>query len=235
MLNMRRVMYRIHKWLAVTAGVFFVIWLLSGIVMVLPRTSPPNSIGGTRAQVNFASITMSPAEAISKLTNSSGHPPQVKRVGIIKIHNSVAYKIDTRTGNSHLINAQTGEIFHITQELAIQIARTHRSLPDSVTQVDYITHHTSVYPWGALPTYRFTFDDSNSTIAYVSPTNGDVRFSNTLSRIRTAITSLHEFIPLKLLIDSEVIRKGLLILVSLVGICAAASGYYLAFRGKKVS
>ena len=35
-----RTRYKVHKWFAVTVGVFFLMWLISGIVMILPRLSP---------------------------------------------------------------------------------------------------------------------------------------------------------------------------------------------------
>ena len=86
---------------------------------------------------------------------------------------------------------------------------------------------------GQVPVCRIAFGDDRATISYVSPKNGSVRLSDRMSRIHTAIASLHEFMPLKLFTESDKVRKGLLILLSLVGGGVVVSGYYLALKGKR--
>ena len=63
-------------------------------------------------------------------------------------------------------------------------------------------------------------------------TRGTVQRSDRESRIRNAITSLHTLDPVKLLIERDAVR-GLLLLMSLIGMAAAGTGFYLALPGQR--
>ena len=48
-----------------------------------------------------------------------------------------------------------------------------------------------------------------------------------------AFTSLHTFEPLKLITKRDAVRKGLLVLLSMIGVGVAGTGYYLALPRRR--
>ena len=109
-----------------------------------------------------------------------------------------------------------------------QIARDYVPSEARVLEIEATTQYSYSYQSGPLPTFRIVFANDHSTAYYVSVWDGSIRRSDRWSRILGAIISLHEFRPLNLFTPSDLIRKGLLVLFSAVGIATAVTGYYLA-------
>jgi hypothetical protein len=132
----------------------------------------------------------------------------------------------------HLVHAQSGQPFTITPDIAEQITRGYVASQSRVVQRDLVTKHSLTYQWGPLPVYRFIFDDDQSIAYYVSIRDGAVSQNNRWRWVTDAIASLHTFEPLRLITKQSTIKQGLLVLLSLVGIGAAITGYYLAWPRK---
>ena len=227
-------MYKVHRWIAVTVGGFFLVWLFSGIVMVLPSSLFSAPVRQqTPASFDFQTITISPAEAIASLEQSLDELPKVDSVGLIRIADKVVYEIVLAQGEARFIDVQSGQLFTMTPQIAERIVRDHISSQARVLPIELVTRHDFSYPWGPLPVYRITFENDLSTVYYVSKRNGTIQRSDRWSRIKGAIGSLHTFEPLKLITKRDVVRKGLLVVVSLFGVGAAASGFYLALLRRR--
>jgi hypothetical protein len=220
--------YRIHKTLAVSVGIFLAVWFISGITMVLP-TSFFARADRPSAPIDFHGVSVSPAEAVKALDKILGETAQVSGLYLIRVRDSMVYKIVLRTGRPHLIDAQSGRIVTITPEVAEQIARDEFSTKAGVRNVVRLTDHDLDYSRGPLPVYRVVFEDRHGTISHVSIDDGSVRQANRWLRLRDRIIGFHTFHAF--LGGHERLRKGLLLLVSLLGLAAVASGYYLALPG----
>src|SRR5262245_14108248 len=72
------------------------------------------------------------------------------------------------------------------------------------------------------------FDDDLATSLYVVTRDGTVRSSDRWNQLQGAMESIHTFQPLKFIDKREAVRRGLIVLLSMVGIGAVATGYYLA-------
>jgi hypothetical protein len=140
------------------------------------------------------------------------------------------YHIELEGGNSHLIDGRSGQEEKITEQRAIAIARTKLPSNVGVSKTEVLTEHTAEYSWGPLPVYRVVFDDRHATVVFVSTLNGAERSVNRLNRIQDFVEGLHTFRTVDLVTDSESVRKGLVVVFSLIGVGAAGSGYYLAWR-----
>ncbi len=232
---MRKTIYKVHKWIAATVGVFFLMWLISGIVMILPNRFYAPVLQRTPPPLNFREITVSPAEAVANLAKALGSYPEVSSVGLKRIRDTVVYHITMKPSGSHLIDARSGQVFTITPKIAEQIARDDFPSHGRVLQIDLVTRHTFAYPWGSLPAYRVVFNDDRATVSHVSMSDGTVRRSDRLSRIKAAIKGMHTFEPVKLITERDAVRKGLLLLLAVVGIGAAGTGYYLAMLSQAAS
>ena len=221
-------MYSIHKWIAVTAGSFLLLWLISGIVMVVSSDLLYGFRQKPAAPIDIQQITTTPAEALAHLTKVLDESHEVTSVGLRKIAGVVIYRINIAGGGSHLIEAQSGQVFTITPAIVEQIARDYVPSETRVLEIEHTTQHSYAYQWGPLPAFRIVFANDHSTAYYVSVWDGSILRSDRWSRILGAIVSLHDFRPVTLFIQRESIRIGLLVLLSLVGIATAVTGYYLA-------
>jgi hypothetical protein len=223
-------MYRIHKWLAVTAGVFLLVWLITGVIMVLPPLSNGRAPVQPVRKIDFRDITQSPAQAIANLEKILGTTSHVSSMSLKWIHDVLVYEIHFENGSRHFINAVTGQVFSITRALAERFVLDAYPGQGRVQKVEMLEKHNYDYQWGPLPVYQIVLDSQQSTTYHVSSDDGSVRRSDRLDRIRGAITSLHTFDPIKLVTRREAVRTGLLIITGVIAILASLTGYYLALR-----
>jgi len=228
-------MYKIHKWIAVTVGVFILAWLVSGIVMMMPPVFFGMARGQEDRPVNFREVTVSPAEAVGELARVLGSYPDVNWVNLRRIGGAPVYHVSLKSGGPHLIDARSRQVLTITQEMAEQIARNAFPSQARILQIEIVRRHTFEYAWGPLPAYRIAFADERGTVFHVSTIDGTAQRSDRLNRIRTAIESLHTLEPLRLITERDWIRKGVLILLSVIGIGVAGTGYYLALLSRRTS
>lgn len=135
-------MYKVHKWIAVVVGVFFLVWLISGIVMILPPLFPGPPRQQNPAALDFREVTVSPAQAVGNLAKSLGSYPEVNRVTLRRIGDALAYEVSVESGISHLIDARSGEVFTITPEIAEQIARDKLPSQGRVLQIERVDRAT---------------------------------------------------------------------------------------------
>ncbi len=198
-------MYKVHKWIAVSIGVFFLMWLISGIVMILPPLSP----GPLREQkleaLDFRKITVSPSQAVASIEKVLETSAEVNRVNLRRVQDAVVYDVILKNGGSHLVDAISNQVFAITPERAERIVRSAFPTQAHVLQIERVSRHSYVYQRGPLPAYRVVFDNDQSTAYYVSTHDGTVRRSDRWSRIRGAIESLHTFEPLKLITKRDAV------------------------------
>jgi hypothetical protein len=221
-------MYKIHKWLAVTAGVFLLMWLSSGVSMILPPILPGPDLVRWAPNVDFRDITLSPAQALKNLESALGITIEADHMNLRRIQDIVIYEIRLKNGSAHLINALSGQIFSITRDLAERYVRNTYPTEGDVLKVEQVDRYSYAYQWGSLPAYRVVLDANPSVDFYVSVNDGVVRRTDRWDRLRGVLGSFHTFQPVKLITSRDELRKGLLVLLSLVAIGAAATGYYLA-------
>ena len=223
-------MHKVHTWFAVSVSGFFLAWLISGIVMILPRLSAEPDRPSTLETIDIKKISQSVQEVLANLATHVGDVSQITAVTIKRIADSDVYEIVTSQRGAVLVDAQSGKPFSITAKMAEVIAKRHIGSVPQDLKIESISRHEWRYPWGPLPVYRVAIAADPSTFYYVSATDGTVNRSDRESRIRNALASLHTLDPIKLLVASEAFRKGTLILTGLVGIAAVCTGLLLALK-----
>lgn len=226
-----RTVYKLHRWIAIFFGVILLNQLISGAVMVLPLPDPTEP--ERHPPIDYQSITLSPAGALEALAQASPEEVQdrlVRAVTLRQLLGRLLYEVKLHGGGTHLIDAESGEMVEITPELAARIARSTLGTSATARQVERLEHYDYRWRHGALPVYRVTLEDSEVSVVYVSVDSGEVGGrSDRWGRIRGLIGGgLHEFQPVGWLLGSNRARKALLLLLSLVGVATALTGYYLA-------
>lgn len=218
---MRQTILRVHKWVAVTTGLVLLMWIASGVVLLVPPPTPNILLPFERAaqQATRADIT----RALTALDSGS----TIDRVQIRSLLGRRVLEVRGERG-VNLLDGESGAPLNITSDIARAIAAEQVDPTVSITGITRLEEHDLGYPFGPLPVFRVTFDDGARTLAYVNVTTGGVVYADRFTRAWYALTSMHDFTALVVLVKSVKLRHGLLwLLAGGVGL-VALSGYYLA-------
>jgi uncharacterized iron-regulated membrane protein len=232
---MNRILLRkIHRWVFIAVGIFMITQILSGLLMIMP----PEWFGASphwprNPPADYHRAVLSPSDAVAKLTADTGSPVEIKQIKLRQIKEHLLYSIVQGDNSKKLIDAATGEYFDFTPELAESMIRNQFSIETPLTEIELLTEHSSVYPWGSLPAYRMTFDDSSSESYFVVQDDLKLYRSSPVTRARAAITSLHEFVPLELITHDSRVPKGLLGLVFGIALAGAITGMLMLLPRRK--
>lgn len=221
-----------HRGMAVPVGFIFVVWIISGVVMVLPQlkvSSLASAQIGMQPQT-FLSLRISPAGAIETVNRMSQKTVDVTNVQLRPVGTTILYEISTGEKTSFLVDARTGEVVTVTEQLAQVIAQAMMVDGMQMESSALVSAYDADYRSGPLPVYRFNMSDPHGSVIYVSAYNGASRYTNRWLRIREAIEGLHSFDPVEWATGSTPLRKGLLLLGSLGAGMVAFTGFALARR-----
>lgn len=233
-MNYRR-LHSLHRWIFIFVGIFMVTWLLSGIFMAMPRDWFGPTAHYQNPPASFRGAVISPAAAIDHLERHTGQHANITNVRLRRIDGDVLYAIRLKNGDEQLINAATGQYFQFTPELATSIIRKSFKVTTPLAEIRKLDSHDRDYPWGNLPAYRLSFEDEGSATYMLAEKDLNMFRSSAMTRVRAAITSLHEFEPVKLISDNKWARKGLLIFIGIIGLAGAVIGVYLTLPRKRTS
>lgn len=224
----------IHRWVFTATGIFILIWLLSGLLMALPDYWFGGSIKWPdNPQLNYRKAVLSPSGAIARLEAENTGPVEVESVNLRQVSGQLLYSIKLTDGSEQLIDAMNGERFMFSQELAESMIRDSFNIEAPLANIEQLTEHSALYPWGSLPVYRLVFTDSPSASYFVAQKNLRLYRSSPVTKLRAAITSLHSFEPVNLLTSDKRIRNWLLIGISTIALAGAITGLVLTLPRRR--
>lgn len=213
-MNWSRFAYKSHKWLAVGAGVFTLVWFASGVLLVLPARWFAAPAESADAPPDFRSIRVSVPEAIAAVEAAQGRTVKVTNIRLRALGGRLAYVV-TAGGQHHLIDAVSGAPVRIDEAFAREIlAATGASAP--VREVLLLNRHEFSYPQGELPAFRFILDDPAGTWVHVGVASGEARVTTRRERAYNFLGGTHTFDFLRPYI-SDSRRRQALLLPSIVG------------------
>ena len=168
-----------HRWLGILIGLMFVIWCISGIVLLYAGI--PHITAGERLYrlpvLDASTINVSPQQAL-EATGLEARPFRLR----VSMHNGrPVYRINTGNvfGNWTLVYADTGEVMaDLDQEQAVAwLAGTMPEYQGSftvettLTGPDFWTHSPILQ--NHMPMHRIALDDAAGTRYYVSAGSGE--------------------------------------------------------------
>lgn len=218
-----RTWYKVHKWVAITSAVAIVVWLASGLIMILPPSDFAREAARPPA-VDYPSVAITPAEAVARFRRERGDSIDVRDLALVRIVDRLAYRIVPGHGKTHLVDAATGAEITITEQLAGAIARA--ATPD---HPEIVRIETSAGPAGGkrATAYKVWFAGNRSLL--VSAIDGAISMRRASGdRFRVFGGSLHTFAPLGTGPRSDFVRLGALWLFGVTGLFVAGTGVYLA-------
>jgi hypothetical protein len=229
----KRLIILLHRYVGIPMSVVFVVWLISGIVMIytggMPALDADDRLRG-QGPIDFDAIALSPAEAVA----SAGIDGAVTELGLGSLLGRPAFRIGLGFGRTATVFADTGEIF---QGADADEARTESArfvgqpadvleLAGTLTQRDQWTIALS----RSLPLDRYDVDDGRGTSVYFSRDSGRVELVTDRARRALAwagaIPHWFYFSPLRL---NDPVWYWTVVWVSVVGCGMAVLGLVLAF------
>jgi hypothetical protein len=169
-----RVLIYTHRWLGIACGVLFVIWFVSGIVMMYARMPELGTAERlTRLPViNAATIRTAPPAA-----------GDIARLTINTLEGRPVFHL-TAGGKTEHIFADTGDPTRSVD--ADQALRIARAFDGGVNTLRYDARLTDADQWsfgvrGRMPLHRIAVEDAAGTMLYVTEATGEVVLKTTAS------------------------------------------------------
>ncbi len=226
-MTLQRLVFKTHKWLAVSAGIFTLLWFGSGVVMVLPR----GVLGASRtaaksAAPDYKGITITVPQAIAAAEAAASASVVTTGVDLREIEGRLFYMVSTAKSGTHLIDAVSGTRLEITEDYAKQMAVRMAGGNIQPREMTLVRRNEGEYMTGTLPAYRFDFDDAAATVVYVSKNTGEMSANDRKGRLRGFITGAHTFEFLRAPLGGRIVR-AMLILFSFAGLCMSVFGGWI--------
>ena len=216
-----------HKWIGIVLGGVLLLWLITGIWIVLPerhQTIPPEVF------TDWSAAPVSPAAAVAVV--SPQDPTRVQALRLWNVAGLLFYHLARADGSGRLVDATTGTEVQVTAELAERVARAQFGVPEApLASTELLEEHSARYAAGPLPVYRLTFDDADHTVAYIALLAGVVQGGGSNHRVRALVAGLHAFYPLRVLVGSKG-EQGLLVLTGTITIVLVITGYWLGLPAR---
>src|SRR5688572_13497128 len=171
-----RVLVYTHRWLGIASGVLFVVWFVSGIVMMYARMP---ELGESERLARLPSINSS----FIRTLPPSPAEGDITRLAIGTLEGRPVFRV-TALGRTALSFADTGDaVPPVDAEQALRIAR---SFVSGVSSVHYDTRLTDADQWsfgvrGRMPLHRIAVEDAADTRLYVTEHGGEVILKTTTS------------------------------------------------------
>jgi len=230
---MKRWIIFVHRYVGIPMSLIFVVWFLSGIVMMytgdMPALEADARLAG-RGPVDLAAVRWSPAEAAEQ----AGMSGSVTLASLQSLFGRPAYRFRGIFGAPVTVFADTGEPF-TGATIAAGRAEVARFLGVPVAAVTFVETVGQVDQWtialvNELPLDRFDVADGRATRAYFSRESGELELVTTRGSRGLAwlgaIPHWFYFTPLRI---NQPAWYWTVVWVAAIGCLLAVLGLVLAF------
>lgn len=188
---------KIHKWASLIIGLQLLIWVFSGLVfnVIDHKKARGNAYrqAPTAAEYRVAEKDLRPVESILKAYPDTVELTQTKLLAKPYYLLTQQQGLYRHFANRYLlINAITGELTKVNEQLASNIAKASYNGPGEITSIALLTANIADYPKQKNPTWRINFNDDLETSVYVEQGSGRlVGHSNSDKRFAGFFFMLH--------------------------------------------
>lgn len=209
-----------HRWLGIALGVLFLVWFISGVVMMyarMPELTPAERLAGL-APLDVAAVRVEPG-AVAAVAS---------RFTITTFDGRPVYRV-TSAGRPQTVYADTGEALALlTGDRAAAIAR---QFAGGSAGVHHEARLEDADQWtfgvrGQMPLHRTAVDDAAGTRLYVAEQSGEVVMRTTASGRRWgylgAVLHWLYFTPLR---RQSAVWNEVIVWTSIAGTVMALAGF----------
>jgi hypothetical protein len=216
----------LHKWLAITAGIFLLSWVVSGVGMMAGRSSPREN---KPAAVDLSEIAISPAQVLNRLSPGA----QAKWIAIRRVAGRPVYELRVEDQGTVLIDAASGESLAFSAQLAGDIVRRQFPEAGAVTSAERLERGDFRYRTGPMPVWRVTLDGDSPAAYYVPERTGDVVRIDRWRVMQAVFSRVHDLSAVRMIGAGPAVQHTLLYLGSALAFVTAITGYRLALPLRK--
>lgn len=212
-----------HKWLGLFVGLQILIWLSSGLYMVVLDI---DFIHGDPLVRNMQQVVTVPEGSLNMATLSARYP-EATDIGIRPVMGKTFYTVNT-PDQRYLIDPQTGDVTSpLDEKTVLEIARYHFAGDAPIVSASLITSDPpSEIGTRRLPLWRIDFGDRFSTSFYIDP------YSGSLASRRHQYWRIFDFMWMLHIMDYKEradAHSPLLITAQIAGLVFVTSGLWLLF------
>jgi len=213
-----------HKWLGLLVGIQVVVWLATGLYMVIVNI---DFIHGDTLVRNMQQTVRVPDSSQLTMTALRTRYPDAYRIGLQPVMGKTFYAVST-PGRRYLVDPDNGSLASpLDGDAATSVARYHYAGDAPVMRATLITADPPMeIQTRTLPLWRIDFDDRYSTSFYIDPDNG------ALVTRRHRYWRIFDFMWMLHIMDyenREDAHNPLLIGAQVSGLVFALSGLWLLF------
>ena len=214
----------LHKWLGLIVGLQILIWLATGLYMVVVNI---DFIHGDPLVKNMQDTVVVPDNKLLSVASLRARYPDATRIGLKPLMGKTFYSVTT-ANNRYLLDPETGTVQSpLGEEAARDIAKYHFTGEAPVISATLITSNPPMeIQTRRLPLWRVDFDDRFSTSFYIDPQNGS------LVTRRHLYWRIFDFLWMLHIMDYEDRSDAhnlLLITAQVTGLTFAITGLWLLF------
>ncbi len=214
----------LHKWLGLLIGLQILIWLATGLYMVVVDI---DFIHGDPLVKNVQDTVLVPDTSKFSMAKLRSQYPDATHIGLKPVMGKTFYTVTT-ADKRYLVDPETGALKSpLGEETVLQIASYHFAGEMPVIRASLITSNPPMeIQTRRLPLWRVDFDDRFATSFYIDPYNGS------LVTRRHQYWRIFDFLWMLHIMDYEDRSDAhnlLLIVAQVTGLAFAISGLWLLF------
>lgn len=214
----------LHKWLGLLVGLQILIWLATGLYMVVVDI---DFIHGDPLVKNMQQTVRVPDASLPGMAMLRSQYPDASQIGLRAVMGKTFYTVDT-ADKRYLIDPGTGAVNSpLDEETARQIAGYHFSGDAQVISASWISADPPTEIQSRrLPLWRVDFNDRLATSFYIDPYNGS------LVTRRHQYWRIFDFMWMLHIMDYEDrsdTHNLLLVFAQVTGLAFAVTGAWLLF------
>lgn len=225
-----KIMQFIHRILGTVLSILFLVWFLSGLVMIY-HTFPRVSMGDKIAKMEYLKADSLPS--IQELEARLPEGETIRSLTLNRYLGQTLFHIRTEQGSYDLPADSTERIPSIDGAYIEKTAALWCSSP--VSRVDTLYHLEQWIPFGQLkkefPIYKFYFDDTEKHQLYISSQTGNVlQMTDRDSRFWAWIGAIPHWIYFTQLRQDAQLWIDVVVWLSGIGCIMCIAGLYLGIR-----
>jgi uncharacterized iron-regulated membrane protein len=214
----------LHKWIGLVVGVQLLIWLASGLYMVIVDI---DFIHGDPLVKNMQQTIAVPGSSRVGVTELVEQYPDATHIGLRAVMGETRYTVTT-PDQRYLIDPDTAEVISpLDEKSARDIARFHFTGDASISHASLITSNPPMeIQTRRLPLWRIDFDDRFASSFYIDP------YSGKLATRRHQYWRIFDFLWMLHIMDYDERMDAhnlLLIIAEITGLAFAITGIWLLF------
>jgi uncharacterized iron-regulated membrane protein len=232
----KRWLFLVHRWVSIGVGLLFVIWFVSGVVMVyvpFPALTHTENLKG-QEPIAWARLRVQPETAL-RIANPAGATQSI----MLEMQNGKpVWRIKPYEGGETTLSAESGLRLSATTERQAQqtaLAFSKQVRAQSVRLVDRDQWTVAGGYDQRRPFWKVVLDDSAGTELYVSVRTGAVALDTRRSeRFWNWLGSVPHWIYLTALRQNQPLWRQVIIWVSGISILTALSGIWIGILRLRV-